>query len=174
MDVFVKPHDPAWAAAFDSASALVMDALGSNAIDAHHIGSTAIPNILAKPIIDVMIAVEDIGTVDSCNQAMAKLGYEAKGEFGIPTRRYFRKDDRHGKRTHQVHVFPYDSEQIERHLAFRDFMIAHPQWATRYSDLKSDLAEKHPHSISDYNAGKDSFIKQIDTMAATWRRETGG
>jgi len=174
MDVLVKPHDPAWADAFNSASALVMNALGNNAIDAHHIGSTAIPNILAKPIIDVMIAVKDIGTVETCNQAMAKLGYEAKGEFGIPTRRYFRKDDRHGRRTHQTHVFPYNSDQIERLLAFRDFLIAHPKWATRYSDLKRDLAEKYPHSISDYVAGKDPFIKHVDTMAATWRRKTAG
>lgn len=171
MDVLVTPHDPAWAGAFDSASALVMSALGSNAIEAHHIGSTAIPNILAKPIIDMMIAVADIDTVDTSNQAMANLGYEAKGEFGIPTRRYFRKDDGQGKRTHQTHVFPYTSDQIERHLAFRDFMIAHPKWATQYSELKRDLAEKHPHSMADYIAGKDSFIKHADAMAEIWRRE---
>lgn len=174
MDVLVKPHDPAWAEAFDSASGPVMDALGRNAIDAHHIGSTAIPNILAKPIIDMMVSVADIGAVDACNQSMAKLGYEAKGEFGIPGRRYFRKDGKDRRRTHQTHVFQHDSDEIERHLAFRDFMIAHPNWAARYSDLKRDLAEKHPYSISDYNAGKDSFIKRIETMAAAWRRKTAG
>ena len=166
----MKPHDPAWADAFDSASTLVMEALGSNAISVHHIGSTAIPNIWAKPIIDMMIAAKDIGTVDTCNQAMEKLGYEAMGEFGIPGRRYFRQDDSHGRRIHQIHVFPVNSGQIDRHLAFRDFMRAHSDWANRYSDLKRDLAKKYPHSISDYNTGKESFIKHIDTMAATWRR----
>lgn len=172
MDILLRPHDPAWADAFESASALVLSALGSNAIAAHHIGSTAIPNILAKPIIDLMIAVADIELVDACNPAMERLGYEAKGEFGIPTRRYFRKDDAHGIRTHHTHVFPMGSDQIDRHLAFRDFMIAHPKWAKRYSDLKRELAEKHRLCMADYVAGKDPVIQQIDALAATWRRET--
>ncbi len=174
MEVRVKSYDPAWADDFDSAASLAATALGRNVIAVHHIGSTAIPNIFAKPIIDIMIAVTDIDAVDTCTQEMSKLGYEAKGEFGIPTRRYFRKDDIHGKRTHQIHVFPYDSDQIERHLAFRDYLIAHPEWATCYSDLKRDLAEKYSYSIAEYNAGKDSFIKQVDTMASAWRRKTTG
>ena len=174
MEVLVKPYNPSWAVAFDSASELVMNAMGFNAIEACHIGSTAIPNIWAKPIIDMMITVTNIDTVDTCNQAMAKLGYEANGEFGIPARRYFRKDDKSGKRTHQIHIFPPDSDHVQRHLAFRDFMNVHPKWAIRYSDLKRGLAAKHPHSIADYIAGKDAFIKHVDTIAAKWRRKTTG
>ncbi|MEZ6134602.1 MAG: GrpB family protein [Pirellulaceae bacterium] len=171
MSVVVRQYDPSWGEEFCAASAMVLDALGTNATVAHHIGSTAIPNIVAKPIIDMLIVVQDINSVDARNQAMEDLGYEVKGEYGILKRRYFRKDSRNGTRIQHVHVYACDSAQIERHLAFRDFMIAHPNWAARYSKLKLELADRHPHSMADYIAGKDAFIKQIDELAKVWRRE---
>ncbi|MCA9085844.1 MAG: GrpB family protein, partial [Planctomycetaceae bacterium] len=76
-----------------------------------------------------------------------------------------------GKRTHHVHVFAQGSEQITRHLAFRDFMNAHPDWAARYSDLKRDLVAQFPDSIERYMDGKDAFIKAIDRLADTWSRK---
>ena len=169
MDPLVVPHDPVWRESFESASALVMRALGSNAIAVHHIGSTAISGVWAKPVIDMLVAVEELGVVDGCRAAMAELGYEWKGEYGIPSRRYFRRHDRHGRRTHHLHVFPSNNERIARHLAFRDFLIAHPEWAARYSDLKRDLAKRFPKSGLDYSAGKATFIERIDALAAKWR-----
>ncbi|HEX3870404.1 MAG TPA: GrpB family protein [Pirellulales bacterium] len=90
------------------------------------------------------------------------------GEFGIEGRRYFRRDDAAGVRTHHVHAFQIGSHHIARHLAFRDFLRAHPALAMEYSDLKRRLAEAHPHDIDAYMDGKDAFVKAMEARALAW------
>jgi GrpB-like predicted nucleotidyltransferase (UPF0157 family) len=143
--------------------------MGENVVAVHHIGSTSILDIYAKPIIDLLVEVKDISKVDGQNSSMELLNYAVMGEFGIPGRRYFRKNDQEGIRTHHVHTFQVGSEQVERHLAFRDYMIAHPEDAQRYSELKRKLARKYPTNIDGYMDGKDEFIKEMDKKAAQWR-----
>lgn len=167
--VEVVPHDPHWRDAFEEEAQQVAAALGENVVAIHHIGSTAIPNIYAKPIIDLLVEVRDIARVDGCSSAMESLGYEVMGEFGIAGRRYFRKDDREGIRTHHIHAFEAGSAEVVRHLAFRDYMIAHHGEAQKYSELKRKLAEQHPQNIDGYMDGKDGFIKEMDRRAARWR-----
>ena len=99
---------------------------------------------------------------------MESLGYEVMGEFGIPGRRYFRKDNKEGIRTHHVHTFAAGSDQVRRHLAFRDYVITHPQDAQRYSELKCSLAREYPTNIDGYMDGKDGFIREIDRKALKW------
>src|ERR671917_2661350 len=123
--VEVVPHSPQWRDAFEAEAKHVTAALGENVVAVYHMGSTAIPNIYAKPIIDLLVEVRDITEVDGQSPAMESLGYEVMGEFGIPGRRYFRKDNQEGIRTHQIHAFEVGSAQLARHLAFRDYMIAH-------------------------------------------------
>ena len=167
--VEVVPHDPKWRDAFEVESQSVAAALGENVVIVHHIGSTAIPTIYAKPIVDLLVEVKDITKVDGQSSAMESLGYEAMGEFGIPGRRFFRKDNQEGVRTHNVHIFEKGSAQVERHLAFRDYMLAHPEDAQQYSELKRELAKKYPQDIDGYMDGKDEFIKDMDKKAAQWR-----
>jgi GrpB-like predicted nucleotidyltransferase (UPF0157 family) len=167
--VEIVPHDPKWREAFEAEAKHVASALGENVKAVYHIGSTAIPNIYAKPVIDLLVEVRDITEVDGRSSEMESLGYEVMGEFGIPGRRYFRKDNREGIRTHQIHAFEIGSAQVERHLAFRDYMIANPEDAQRYSNLKRKLAEEHPQSMDEYMDGKDDFIKETDRRAAQWR-----
>jgi GrpB-like predicted nucleotidyltransferase (UPF0157 family) len=154
---------------FEVESKSVADALGGNVVAVHHIGSTAIPSIYAKPIIDLLIEVKDIIEVDRQNLAMESLGYEVMGELGIPSRRFFRKDNQESVRTHHIHTFEIASAQVERHLAFRDYMLAHPEDAQKYSELKRELARKYPQNIDRYMDGKDVFIKEMDNKAAQWR-----
>lgn len=172
--VEVVPHDPLWRDAFEAEAKRVAAALGDNVSAVHHIGSTAIPNIHAKPVIDVLVEVSNIAGVDVRSSAMESLGYEVMGEYGIPGRRYFRKDDRQGIRTHHVHAFEAGSAEAVRHLAFRDYMIAHPAEAQRYGELKRKLAAEHPQSIDEYMDGKDAFIKEMDRRAALWRASRAG
>ena len=167
--VEVVPHDPRWRDAFEAEAKHVAAALGENVVAIHHIGSTAIANIYAKPVVDLLVEVRDITEVDGRSSAMVPVGYEVMGEYGIPGRRYFRKDNREGIRTHQIHAFETGSAEAERHLAFRDYMIAHPGDAQRYSELKRKLAEEHPQSMDAYMDGKDGFIKEMDRRAARWR-----
>jgi GrpB-like predicted nucleotidyltransferase (UPF0157 family) len=140
----------------------------------HHIGSTAIPGIFAKPIIDILLEVDDIIRLDVQRAAMEQLGYEAMGEFGIPGRRYFRRDNASDIRTHQVHAFQSGSPEIERHLAFRDYMNAHPEAAQAYSLLKQRLAGEHPDDMEAYMDGKDPFIKEHLAQAIAWQRKRAG
>lgn len=166
--VFLEPHDPRWAGEFARESMAVAGALGTAVGAIHHIGSTSIPGIHAKPVIDMLAVTNHLSLLDGRGARIAALGYEALGEFGIPGRRYFRKDNSAGERTHQIHAFQIGSPQIARHLAFRDYLIAHPAVARDYDMLKHRLAAAFPADIGSYTDGKDAFIRDIDSRAAAW------
>ena len=166
MKIYMVSHDPKWRQLFQQEAEQLTAVLGSSVAAVHHIGSTAIPTIYAKPIVDILLVVQDLAALDEKQPSMEALGYEALGEFGILGRRYFRRDNLSGERTHQVHAFANDSPQIKRHLAFRDYLINHPETAQEYSDLKRELAAKHPEDIELYMDGKDEFIKKIDMRTA--------
>ena len=167
--VEVVPHDPQWQEMFNIESNRVANALKENVVSVHHIGSTAILRIYAKPIIDLLVEVKDIPKVDDQNASMESLGYEVMGGYGIPGRRFFRRDNQEGIRTHHIHTFTVGSDQVKRHLAFRDYMVAHPEEAQSYSELKRRLAAKYPEDIDSYMDGKDGLIKEIDQKAAQWQ-----
>jgi GrpB-like predicted nucleotidyltransferase (UPF0157 family)/gamma-glutamylcyclotransferase (GGCT)/AIG2-like uncharacterized protein YtfP len=171
--ISVLPHDPNWKSAFEKEATQLRSALGSSVTAIHHIGSTAISGIYAKPVIDVLVEVIDIDDIDEQRSEMESIGYEVMGEFGIPGRRYFRKDDEDGARTHQLHVFAAGSRQVTRHLAFRDFLITHPRAAKEYSDLKIKLAAEHLHDMEPYMDGKDPFIKAIDAQCSAHQHKVG-
>lgn len=172
--VEVVPPNAQWRNEFEKEAERLAAALGENVVAVHHIGSTAIPNIYAKPVIDLLVEVKDITELDERSSVMRSLGYEVMGEFGISGRRYFRRDNQEGIRTHQIHSFETGSAQIERHLAFRNYMIAHPEDARKYSELKRKLAEENPQNINGYMDGKDGFIKEIDRKAGQWRNLQSG
>lgn len=168
MRVVVVPPDVGWTSAFERAAREVAPAFGATLIALHHIGSTSIAGIYAKPIIDMLAEVADVAAVDQCNERLAKLGYVAKGEFGIAGRRYFYRNHATGERSHQVHAFQTGSLGTIRHLAFRDYLRAHPQLAQEYSELKRRLADAHPLDIEAYMDGKDGFIREVETRAMAW------
>ena len=102
-NIEVVPYSPEWPEMFASEAELIKQALGNNCITIHHIGSTSVPGLSAKPIIDILPVVRDIQEVDKATKAMESLGYEAKGEYGMAFRRYFQKGQ--NARTHNVHVY---------------------------------------------------------------------
>ncbi|MBD5637813.1 GrpB family protein [Clostridium botulinum] len=145
----------------------IKNILGNELVGIYHIGSTSVLNLKAKPIIDIMPVVKDITKVDKYNKAFEDLGYEPKGEFGIVGRRYFRKGLEN--RTHQIHVFEKSSSNdIERHLAVRDYLRTHPEDAFEYGELKSRLATMFPDDIGAYCDGKDCFVKELERKALEW------
>ena len=168
MHVRVVAYSEEWVSRFQQEVELLCPIFGDNLVEIYHIGSTSVAGLQAKPIIDIMPVVADIARVDECNAALQALGYEGMGEFGIPGRRYFRKggDDR----THQIHAFQLGSPNVERHLAFRDYMRAHPDVAERYGILKAELAQQFPEDIYGYMDGKDAFIKAVEQEALLWHR----
>src|SRR5579884_2106813 len=142
---------------------------GDEIVEVHHIGSTSVPGLKAKPVIDLMPVVREIERVDAFNDAMAAQGYEAMGEYGIPGRRYFRKGGE--ERTHNVHVFQVGDPGVERHLAFRAYLVAHLEVAARYGELKAALARRFPDDIEGYMDGKDTFVKEVERQAVAWYRD---
>jgi GrpB-like predicted nucleotidyltransferase (UPF0157 family) len=159
----VVPYDTSWPKMFEQESILIKSALGENCVDIHHIGSTSVPGLCAKPVIDMIPVVKDITLVDSVNEKMRAIGYEPQGEFGIPFRRYFQKGG--DNRTHHVHVFEEGSSEIARHLAFRDWMRSHPDDMKAYGELKQECARQFAYDSLGYCNGKDAFIKKIDSLA---------
>ena len=159
-------HDPAWAEEFRKEAQKLREVLGDEIIAVHHIGSTSIPGITAKPIIDILVEARRIEDIDHYNDAMARHGYLALGEFGLPGRRFFVKGV--PNRTHNLHIFQAGSTEIYRHLAFRDYMIAHPEDARKYSELKQKLALQYKGDMDGYCDGKDAFVKEMEKKAIAW------
>lgn len=165
--VTVIEYDPAWPLEFEREASCIRGALGENCLEVYHIGSTSVPGLAAKPIIDILPVVRSLEAVDAAKDSLEALGYEYLGEFGIPGRRYLRKGG--DERTHQVHVFAAEDEvNITRHLAFRDYLREHPDVRDEYAALKRALAEKYPYDIEAYCEGKDAFVKRYEREALGW------
>lgn len=162
----VVPHNPLWKAEFTKEAVVISSIFGDEIVKIHHIGSTAIVGIYAKPIIDILIEVRGINIIDNYNSQMQEIGYTSRGEWGISGRRYFIKGIT--QRTHHVHIYESGNPEIERHLKFRDYMNAHPDEASQYEKLKKELSEKYKHNPTEYTDGKDAFIKEIDRKAKEW------
>lgn len=165
----LSPYQAEWETSFQTESEKLRHSLNETLIEIHHIGSTAIPGMMAKPIIDILPVVKNIQDVDHLTSSLEALGYEAKGEFGIPGRRFFTKKI-NNKRAYNVHIFEKGHADIERHLCFRDYMRTHPEEADTYSNLKKELVKKSPDDMEKYCWGKEDFVKLMESKALLWRK----
>jgi len=163
----VVPYDPCWAEHYQAEREALRRVFGQEAFAFDHIGSTSIPGIKAKPVIDILVTVRDIGRMDAYQDTMIALGYQAKGEFGIPGRRFFIKGGEE-HRSHHVHIFERGHPEIARHLNFCAYLRANPVEAARYSALKEALAYKFRHDPESYTEGKSEMIREIDREALIW------
>ncbi len=161
--VEVRPYDEQWSSMFEEESRKLVEIFGAEIIDIHHIGSTSVSGLQAKPIIDMMPVVREIHRMNDYNTAMIAIGYESKGENGIAGRRYFQKGG--DNRTHHVHMYAWGNPEIKRHLAFRDYLRAHPGVAQEYGDLKVKLSQHFPYDIESYIKGKEQLASEIEWNA---------
>jgi GrpB-like predicted nucleotidyltransferase (UPF0157 family) len=170
----VVDQTPEWSVFFEKEAAQLAVIFGKQLVAIHHIGSTAIPGIKAKPIIDILVVIKHIKTIETFNASMRQLGYRPRGECldnpvpGTPGRFYFSKDTG-GVRTHQVHVCQEGHADVEDKLAFRDYLRAHRKEAEVYSRMKERLAAEHRHDIVGYIQGKDAFVRDIIARGQVWR-----
>lgn len=163
-EIELVPYTAQWEARFNEEADLLSSVLRKILVTIHHIGSTSIPGIVAKPIVDMIPVVTDIQEVDPLTSALEALGYEVKGEYGMPGRRFLiKKQD--GKRTFNVHIFEKDHPDIERHLRFRDYLRTHPEEREAYSNLKKELVSESQDDIEKYCWGKEDFIKSIEVKS---------
>lgn len=167
--VEIVPYNPDWPGLFQEEAGRLRQALGDLVIEIYHMGSTSIPEMKAKPIIDIMVEVENIDQVDQYNDQLAMLGYDAMGEFGIPGRRFFRRNQ-DNVRTHHIHFFQTGHPEIERLLTFRDYLANHPEDAAAYASLKEELAQRFRLDRERYTEAKTDFIQATDHKAREWKR----
>ncbi|HET7229843.1 MAG TPA: GrpB family protein [Longimicrobium sp.] len=155
--VRVVPHHPAWAALFAEEAARLRSALGSAVIDIEHIGSTSVPGLAAKPILDLSASVPSLADEVRLIPALERLGYQHKADPDIPERLYFVKGPPE-RRTHHLSLAEPGSRFWREHLRFRDLLRADPVLAAEYARLKHDLAARHACDRLAYTTGKKSFI----------------
>lgn len=166
-------YSPDWPLDFQREAERLRAVLGDALVTVHHVGSTSVPGLAAKPIIDLLPLVRDIALVDDKTPEMERAGYKAWGEYGLARRRYFTRDRDDGHRTHNLHIYAAGDPSPERHLAFCAYLRAHEGPRREYEALKRVVYARHPADVGAYNDGKDAFIKRLEPIAIEWYRQRG-
>ena len=167
--VRLVPHDRDWAHK-GAQEGERLRAAASALIFVHHIGSTAIPGIAAKPVIDLLAVASDLDELDRQSENLEALGYSSHGEYGLSGRRYFKLDDADtGARLFQLHAYAEGDPSITRHLAFRDHLRAHPDIAAAYDAEKRRCAALHPGNSHAYSDCKGDWIARVEAEALAAR-----
>lgn len=161
----IRPYDASWPSLFQQEAQTLHDVWGADVYAIHHIGSTAIPGMIAKPVIDILAEVRSLEGIDAKDPAMQALGYEARGAYGIEGRRYFSKTAAASGVGFHVHAYERGSAHIERHLRFRDYLITQPQLAAEYAALKLSLSDLSGFLVADYTERKAPFVQRVEAMA---------
>lgn len=153
-------HDPSWAELFEAEKGRISAIFDGRAVAIEHVGSTSVPDLCAKPIVDVLVGLRELELSDADVESMRSLGYEYLGEYGLPGRLFFRKEPR----THHVHVVAHGGEHWERQLMFRDALRSDAEERQRYDEFKRRLAaEGHPRDV--YTELKTPFIREVEARA---------
>jgi len=163
--VRVVPYNPDWSTFFQAEQDLLRNALGSKVLEIRHIGSTAIPGMPAKPIIDILAAVRNLADVTDFVDALVRLGYEDKGDGSVVGRRYFVKGTETG-RTHHLNFYEMNSNGWVTHILFCEYLKSHAEVAKQYAELKEKLAKEFPTDRASYTDGKESFVAAVVEKAA--------
>ena len=165
--IAVVPYRDVWAATFESLKARVQGAIGSLAPRIEHVGSTSVPGLPAKPIIDMDVVIESDDQLEDVASRLAAIGYEPRGDLGVVGRYAFTSPA--GSPDHHLYVCARDNAELHRHLALRDYLRCHPEQAAAYGKLKQTLAQARPFDREAYTEGKTHWIERALELA---RQET--
>ncbi len=169
----IVEYDPAWPEMAEAEIGRIAGAMGEVAVRIDHVGSTAVPGLAAKPIIDLQLSVADVDARSLYVGALEGLGYLFAPDpaspdfhfFGLPAAR---------PRTHHLHVCAAGSEDERRHLAVRDYLRAHPDEVVAYAELKRGPVARAPGDRLAYIAGKDSYVAALERRALAWAAGADG
>ena len=183
-------YDPEWPHRFEAERARILEALQGLDVTVEHVGSTSVPGLAAKPIIDIMIMVANAQEQIRAITPLVHLDYICRGEAEIPGRIFFRKGEPRARsrepdapaepmsterdlarpRTFHLHLYSRGHPEIERHLLFRDYLRMHPEAAHEYEQLKRALAEKYRNDRAAYTEAKTEFIRAVEAQARSARK----
>ena len=159
--VIVLPYDAAWESAFEAIRAEIQTALGDLMLGIEHVGSTSVKGMSAKPCIDIDVIIKDYSVFDEIVRKLGAIGYIHEGDLGIKDREAFKYTDKPHLMLHHLYVCPQDSEELRRHITFRDFLRRTPEAVRKYSLVKEKAAELFPDEIEQYIAFKAPCIEEL-------------
>ena len=164
-EVLVLDYNPEWIIEFEKEKESLVKVLKDITLGIEHIGSTAVPGLAAKPLIDIMIGINNLKDITEIhNERLNSIGYEFVDHPNFPERRFFRKG-RWRAGTHHLHIYQYMDVNWHTNLLFRDYLIKHSQVMREYGKLKIDLREKYTNDRVGYTNAKAPFIQSIITRA---------
>lgn len=159
--VIVLPYDEAWKDAFDKIKKEIEDAIGDLIIGIEHVGSTSVEGLSAKPCIDIDVIIRDYSVFDAVVSRLGNIGYTHEGNLGITDREAFKYSDKPHLLKHHLYVCPQYSEELHRHITFRDFLRSNPDAAKRYGLVKETAAKLFPDDIDKYMEYKSPCIEEF-------------
>ncbi len=168
----IESYNPIWPEKYKNEIILINKKLKSEIVRDFHIGSTSVAGLFAKPVIDILLEVLSVERLDYYNEDMTSIGYESKGAYGLPRRRFYMKGG--DFRTHHIHAYSKGDIELTRHIAFRDYLRVYPEIALKYAEVKQKAAMKNLWDIQGYMKAKNNFIKEIEQVALSWYlKQTG-
>ena len=159
--VVVVPYDEAWKNAFEEIKTEIEAEIGGLIIGIEHVGSTSVEGMSAKPCIDIDVIIKDYSVFGEIVRKLGAIGYIHEGDLGIQDREAFKYADKPHLMTHHLYVCPRDSEELHRHIAFRDFLRKNPEAVKKYSRVKETAAQLFPDEIEQYIAFKAPCIEEL-------------
>jgi GrpB-like predicted nucleotidyltransferase (UPF0157 family) len=159
--ILVVPYDPEWARGFEAVRDFLAPAFLGIPYGIEHVGSTSVPGLWAKPILDIDIAIPSYDLFPEAVRRLGDIGYRHRGDLGICGREAFSYEGGRAFPAHHLYVCPGDSSEMRRHLALRDFLRAHPEAVEEYGRVKREGARLYPEDIDAYIAHKGPFIREV-------------
>jgi len=169
--IIIENYDPRWPERYEQLRSRIAPALGPIAVAIQHVGSTAIPGLAAKAIIDVDVILRSAADLPEAIVRLATLGYQHRGDLGVPGREAFRAPC--NEFPHHLYVHPPESREYLRHVTFRDYLRTHPEGARTYERLNQTLAIQYRNDPDGYNEGKAEFVEAVLRRAVRMREHSG-
>ena len=153
-----------WVKEYEEGGKTIQKLLGSRVLEIHHIGSTSIPGLEAKPIIDMLLVIKSFDEIDEIDEILNPYAYENRGMQGVSDRYFFAKGP-DGARTHYLHITTPFSDTYYNQIYFKKYLLEHPEYIQKYAELKKDLARQFKDERAKYTAGKSAFIQEVVRLA---------
>lgn len=162
--VELAEYNSNWKKEYEKEEKLLKEVLGDRIIEIHHIGSTSIEGLKAKPVIDILVVINSLDEITEIEEMLKPYDYENRGQQGVPDRYFFAKSPEDA-RSHYIHFVEPNSKTYYNQVYFKKYLIEHPEYIKKYCDLKQELAEKYADERPKYTAGKNEFITSVISLA---------
>ena len=153
-----------WASEYEQEAKLLKEVLGDKLLEIHHVGSTSIKGLKAKPVIDILVAIEDLDNISSIEEMLKDYDYSNRGHQGVEDRYFFAKGPEEA-RTHYIHFVEPKNNTYYNLVLFKKYLLEHEEYIQKYCDLKQELASKYSDDRKKYTAGKSEFISSVIKLA---------